>query len=249
MESLFWLYSLCFSYFIVRLISFVFSLTLLLVFCLLGVHSGHRKGDRLLLANMSVLGTKSWSSGKAATAHSNEPSFLYINFFTPWAKPYTNKKCCEDFDCNSLLIKHQRTCTLVKPYKCALCGKAFSDPFDFPPQYCLNTRKFIQGRNPSRMKNVKKPLRIIHPLICRKCITLDWNLANVECGKLFIILLALRIIKEFILWNPSKCEVCDKTFKSSWKLSNHLWIHSQAWAKFYKCEECGKAFCNFTNFV
>lgn len=123
------------------------------------------------------------------------------------------------------LLKHQRICILVKPYKCE----------------CENSYK----SNPSSIKNVKKPFLIIHPLIYRRWVKLDWNPADVGCGKLFTILLALRILKEFILWRipiSVKCVKRPLNLHCS-TLTTCESIHNCE-QNFIKCEGCGNSFCN-----
>lgn len=127
------------------------------------------------------------------------------------------------------LLKHQRICILVKPYKCELCGRWFF----FSPQYILNTRKFIQVK-PFKYEECEKTFSDHSPFNLQKVGQAGLKSCRCRVWQTFYYPSCLKNPQRIhSLENPHKCGVCEKAFKSSLQHSNHLWIHSQLWAKFH----------------
>ena len=151
--------------------------------------------------------------------------------------------CDRSFRTQAGLHMHKNIHKGLKPYKCRICGKAFSRPKSRNRHYSLH---FIQtcscqmcGMVFGDTISLGRHERAFHAF--RRLSTGKFEC--VECHKLFANWKSLRRHKKRVPHtntDASKCKTCGKLFRERKNLLRHEALHKPS--GLYKCHECGLCF-------
>ncbi|XP_062618847.1 zinc finger protein 708-like isoform X1 [Saccostrea cucullata] len=152
-------------------------------------------------------------------------------------KPYKCDVCGKAFSHSQNLKSHTRTHTGDKPYKCDVCGKAFSLSQNLKSHMRTHT-----GEKPYKCDVCGKAFsQSRHLQTHMRTHSGDKPYRCDVCGKAFNDPCNFqKHIRIHTGEKPYKCDVCEKAFTQSSTLHTHMRTHTGV--KPYRCDVCGKAF-------
>lgn len=189
--------------------------------------------------------------GKQLVSEGADSAKLYDSQGWDQEKPPTNKRLDQEDlhtsqhgDSPSVLcpkpIKHQKTPTRAKCFRCRRCGKTFSRAFHLADHQKVHTQRLYGCTSCPAVFNLRK-----HFFQHRKTHFAKTVFECQECRKLFN--RRSSLIKHQAVHTgekPYKCNECGKAFNHFSTLKIHQRIHSGE--KPYTCSECGKTFSRRT---
>ncbi|XP_004404572.1 PREDICTED: zinc finger protein 501-like [Odobenus rosmarus divergens] len=159
-------------------------------------------------------------------------------------KPYKCKVCGRAFSVNSSLTQHRRIHSGEKPYKCDECGKAFSDYSSF-----IQHQRIHSGEKSYACIDCGKAFRrSTHLTQHQRTHTGEKPYKCNECGKAFTAHSTFTQHQRIHTGEkPYTCRECGKGFPENSSLTKHQRIHTGE--KPYECNECGKSFSQSTHLI
>ncbi|CAI5768835.1 finger 436-like [Podarcis lilfordi] len=152
-------------------------------------------------------------------------------------KLYRCAECGKSFTESTSLVRHHRIHTREKPYVCAECGKSFTLSTTLRRHYRIHT-----GEKPYTCSECGKRFSQRTNLIShQRTHTGEKPYRCSECGKSFTTNISLTSHQRIHTGEkPYTCLECGRSFAESTTRTRHQRIHTGE--KPYRCSECGKSF-------
>ncbi|XP_063134270.1 zinc finger protein 1 homolog isoform X3 [Rattus norvegicus] len=152
-------------------------------------------------------------------------------------QPFVCNYCDKAFSFKSLLVSHKRIHTGEKPYECNVCQKTFSHKANLIKHQRIHT-----GEKPFECPECGKAFTHQSNLIVHQRAHMAKKPYGCnECGKTFAQKFELTTHQRIHTGErPYECNECAKTFFKKSNLIIHQKIHTGE--KRYECSECGKSF-------
>eukprot|EP01083_Nonionella_stella_P268819 909054_1 len=146
--------------------------------------------------------------------------------------------CQKPFKYRSVLIRHLRTHSNERPFKCISCPKAFKSKYEIK----IHHQRFHNIAKPFQCNLCKKSFKTRSDLGSHQRVHSDVRPYSCNlCERLFKIRGNLK--KHYKCHSdvrPFQCNVCDKCFKTKYVLENHQRNHSES--RQFQCNLCPKSF-------
>lgn len=162
-------------------------------------------------------------------------------------------KCLRKFSSAHSLTKHANLVNGCKPFLCEACGESFEQKWSMKEHAQSHEVTEFIYLCPLCQRSFTTPKKLrLHCSVAHKVAGKDFDESEIQPIQVFNNESGTLIVSQESddVTRPYLCDVCGRSFKTSWSLKNHERIHSGITSmKTYSCPLCSKTFFHKSQFL